>query len=396
MKRIILLIVLALAVFVIPAAAQDATTVAFGDFSFSLPTALASSVNIVQYPGDPTDLDQPGGPEVKHTEFVLYNTPPAPQSFLDGVGGIRIYATTNFAGYAQAQQEYQNLQALLAQRPDLAQYMVSSTDSNSQNLPFLPVFPAAQVIRASAAYLDTPYVQGVRYVTVYRQDVSPFVGSEFLYTFQGITVDGARYVTATFRLNTSLFPAEIPSDFDYDTFNQQFTQYLSDSIVTLNAAAPGDFSPALATLDALVQSFALSNAPQLPTTPLPPATIEATPTAIDESLGGLGGVTWILTAYGDPNNPQPALESAPVTLMFSSTGVAGNAGCNTYGGAFQFDGTSLTVSQLVTTLMACADQSVMTQETAFLGALGSATSFQLDGSQLTINYDGGVLVFTAG
>lgn len=395
MKLKALLIVLALTVFVFPTLAQDGTTVAFGDFSFSLPPAVAGNVNIVQFPGDPTTLEQPGGPEVRHIQFVLYNAQPAPESFLDSAGGIRIYATANFTGYAQAQQQYQNLQTLLAQRPDLGEYMVSSPVDASPSLPFLPVFPAAQVIRSNAAYIDTPFLQGVRYVTVYRQDVSPFIGSEFLYTFQGITFDGARYVSATFPLNTNLFPPDIPVDFDYNTFNQQFAEYLAESIAILNAAVPGDFAPDLATLDAIVQSFAFASAPQVPTTPLPPPTVEATPTLSDPSMGGLAGVTWTLTSFGDPANPQPALEGTPVTLTFSSTGVSGNAGCNNFGGAFQYDGTTLNISELVTTLMACTDEAMMAQETSFVDALGIATGYQLNGNQLTIYYDGGVLNFTA-
>jgi heat shock protein HslJ len=396
MKLKALFLGLALSLFVLPVLAQDGTSVTFNDFSFSLPSTVAGSVNIAQVPGDPTTLEQPGGPEVGHTEFVLYNNRPAPESFLDGAGGIRVYATADFPGYTAAQQEYQNLQTLLAQRLDLAQYTVSTQNDVASALPFLPVFPAAQVIRALASYVDTPFLQGIRYVTVYRQDVSPFVGSEFLYTFQGISFNGAYYVSAIFRLNTALFPPDIPADFNMDTFNQQFADYLAQSIATLNAAAPDDFTPSLATLDAVVQSFAFAGAPQLPTTPLPPATVEAAPTVGDPTMGGLAGITWTLTSFGDPGNPQPALEELPVTLTFSGSGVAGNAGCNNYGGAFRFDASTLTISQLVTTLMACGDQAKMVQENTFLDALGSATSFQIDGNQLVIYYIGGVLIFTAG
>ncbi|MFN8450894.1 MAG: META domain-containing protein [Anaerolineae bacterium] len=397
MKRITLLLILTLALCAFPALAQDGSTstVAFNGFSFSLPSALASNVNITQNPGDPTTVEQPGGPEVKHTQFLLYNNTPAPESFLDGVGGIRVYATADFSGYTMAQQEYQNLQTILAQRPDLSQYMVADQGTNAMNLPYLPTFPAAQIIRAQATYVDTPYIQGIRYVTAYRQDVSPFVGSEFLYAFQGISADGGHYISATFRVNTTLFPPEIPPDFDMDTFNQQFTEYLTQSIATLNGAAPNDFTPSLTTLDSVVQSFAFPAAPQLPATALPPApAITPTPTVGDATMGGLASFTWTLTSYGDPANPQPVVEGTSVTLTFSQGGIGGSAGCNTYSGAFQFEGTSLAVSQVIRTLMACADPAVMAQEDAYLNALGTAASFQLSGSQLTISYDGGVLTFT--
>jgi heat shock protein HslJ len=396
-----LLLVLLLAAF--PALAQDTATtssvntVAFNGFSFSLPSAVATNVNISQFPGDPTTLEQPGGPEVRHTQFLLYNNSPSPESIFDGAGGIRVYDTADFAGYTLAEQEFQNLQTLLAQRPDLAQHMVVNEDGTGSTLPFLPVFPAAQVIRARANYVTTPSLQGISYVTVYRQDVSPFISSEFLYTFQGISADGSRYVSAIFKLNTALFPAEIPPDFDFETFNAQFNQYLTDSIATLNNATPEDFTPSLATLDSIIQSFTLAGGEvvQPPTTPVPAATILPTATVGDATMGGLAGVTWTLVSYGDPANPQPVVGTTPITLIFSDTGVGGNAGCNTFGGSFQFDRNSLTISQVVSTLMACTDQAVMEQETAFLNALSSASTFQINGSQLQINYADGVLNFTA-
>ena len=358
MRLKILLVVLLAALCVTPALAQDSATfaVAFDGFSFNLPSAVASNVNISQYPGDPTTLQQPGGPEVKHTQFLLYNGSPAPESFLDGAGGIRIYNTADFAGYDLTAGIYQSLQSLLAQRPDLGQYMTANQGTNAGDLPYLPIFPAAQVIRARAHYIDTPFLQGVGYVTAYRQDVSPFVGSEFLYTVQGLSSDGAHYVSATFKLNTALFPAEVPQNFDYNTFNQQFEQYLSQSIATLNNATPQDFTPSLTVLDTFVQSFAFTGA-GAPTTPatVPP---QPTPTLSDTAMGGLAGVTWTLISYGDSGNPQLALAGTPVTLTFSSGGVSGNAGCNSYGGSFQYDGNTITINQVIRTLMAC-DQPIM-------------------------------------
>lgn len=395
MKWVLLVLLLALSAF--PALAQDSTinSLAFNGFSFNLPSDIASNVNISQFPGDPTTLEQPGGPEVRHTQFLLYNGSPSPESIFDGVGGIRVYNTADFAGYTGAETAFQNLQALLSQRPDLTQFQVPNQDTNASELPFLPVFPASQVIRARASYVTTPSLQGISYVTVFRQDVSPFVGSEFLYTFQGVSLDGARYVSAIFRLNTTLFPAEIPSDFDYNTFNQQFNDYLTESIATLNAGAPEDFTPSMASLDSIIQSFAFTGGavPQPPTTPvatLPAVTLD--PTVGDATMGGLAGVTWTLVSLGDPASPQPVVGTPP-TLVFSASGVSGNAGCNSYSGNFTFDVNTLTIGQTVRTLMACTDQAQMDQENAFLDALATASTFQISGSQLQITYDGGVLTF---
>ncbi len=60
-----------------------------------------------------------------------------------------------------------------------------------------------------------------------------------------------------FRLNSSMFPAEVGADFNYDAFYADLTSYFNQSVATLNAAAPEAFAPSLTTLDAVVQSLAV-------------------------------------------------------------------------------------------------------------------------------------------
>jgi hypothetical protein len=237
--------------------AQDdqTNTVTFNNFSFKVASNFAPNVNIVQFAGDPKDIQQPGGPEVPHTEFVLYNGETALSPF-EAPAVIRLYKAQGFAGYDFPQQRFDQLKELLDKRPDLKQYMEIKPDNTSENsLPFMPVFGAAQVIRARAQYVETAAVKGISYLTVYRQDVSPFSSDEFLYTFQGLSTDGEYYISASFRLSTSLFPKEIPTDFDYDKFTTNFTQYLADSVDKLNNAKPGDFTPELSVFDEIVASF---------------------------------------------------------------------------------------------------------------------------------------------
>ena len=260
MKTKLLIITLCLLLVALPAAAQGPThTVAFDGFSFALDDALATNVNLVQYPGDPVDLAQPGGPEPAHTRFLLYDTFPAPESQWDAIGGLRVYRTADIAAYEFSAVQLAQLQALLAQRPDLAPFMATSAGSAANSaLPMLPVVPAAQVFRAQAQYVDLPGLSGIRYLTYYSQGISPLTANDIQYTFQGLSADGQYFVTALFTLHTPLFPEEIPQDFNYDAFVAGFADYMSQSVAALNAAAPGDFSPALGQLDALVQSIAFA------------------------------------------------------------------------------------------------------------------------------------------
>ncbi len=392
--------VAAVATAALPALAQDATTnsVAFNGVGFQFDSSWATSVNIRQFAGDPTDLEQPGGPEVAHTEFVLYSGMETPPSAFEGVGAIRVYDTADFTGYEFPSAELASLQTLLTDRPDLAANMAAVED-NSNDLPFMPVFPASQVIRGQAHYVDTAALAGVAYITAYRQDVSPFVAGEFYYTFQGLSSDGATYVSAVFPINVSAFPAETPADFDYDTFSAGFMDYLTESIGLLNNAAPTDVMPQVATLDALIQTITLGGA-VVPLTPVEPIPTLGGPAPTEDmsgqnpTLGGLAG-TWRLVQYGDPNAPTAVIEGSEITLTFETSGLNGNGGCNGYGGSFVFEGTTLTVSDVISTLMACADDTVTAQEAAYFAALGSVTGFQVGDATLQLFYPEGVLVFQA-
>jgi hypothetical protein len=256
--RSLLLVLLSLLLAAMPAAAQGGIThtIAFDGFSFSLDSALAANINVVPYPGDPLDLEQPGGPEPAHTRFLLYNAFPAPENQWDALGGVRVYRTADIADYEFSAAQLTQLQALLAQRPDLAPYMTTSAaGAGNTALPALPVVNAAQVIRAQARYVDLPGLSGIRYLSTYGQAPMPITSGAILYQFEGLSADGQSYVSVQFTLQTPLFPAEIPADFDFEAFMAGFIDYLAQSVATLNAAAPGDFTPTLDQLDALVASM---------------------------------------------------------------------------------------------------------------------------------------------
>lgn len=407
MKMKVFVALLLLALVALPVMAQDGmNNVSFNGISFAFDPALASNVNISTFPGDPVDVQQPGGPEVAHTEFLLYSGQIPPSSW-EGVGMLRFYRVSSFEGYEFPSQQLTQLQTLLAERPDLAQFMTAAEDQSAITLPFMPVFPASQVIRARAHYIDGAAVAGVAYVTAYRQDASPLVAREFMYTFQGLSNDGQYYVAATFPIVATMFPENLDAGFDPEAFVAEIINYFNQSIEQLNSAAPDAFVMPLDVYDALIQTITFGaggGAEQPPvaltpvTAPTLPPPAEATPDApetSDPTLGGLAG-TWQLVSYGDPANPTPVIEGVSVTVSFTTDGVSGNAGCNSYGGFFAWDNNQLTITDVFSTLMACEAQGVMEQETVFLDALSKATSFQVaDDGTLQIQYDGGVLNFTA-
>ncbi len=122
-----------------------------------------------------------------------------------------------------------------------------------------------------------------------------------------------------------------------------------------------------------------------------------------ESAPDLEGTSWILESFGPEGEETPALSEAEVavlsnttiTLNFADGGVNGSAGCNNYFGEFTQAGSDLTFGVLGSTRMMC-EPAMMTQETDYLAALGSVSTFTQTDDQLTLQYEGGVLIFTAG
>ncbi len=378
-----------LAVVVLPVAAQSTATntLAYNGFSFSYDSSMTGHVTIDEVAGEDPGLQQPGGPEVKHVEFAISGAPPA-TSIDEAPLAIRVYNTSDFANYADATTQFNNLQSLLSAKTDLNTFMMPASTAADSSLPFMPIANASQAIRARAQYVETASVKGISYITVYRQDVSPFLGNEFFYTFQGYSIDGIHYVSAIFKLNTALFPADIPADFNMDTFNAGFSDYLIQSVTTLNNAQATDFTPSLSTFDAIIQSFAFAPGSDI--------SAEQTPAVVpaDPTFGGLTNNNWVLATYGSDEAPIPVLPETPISLIFTQGGISGSAGCNTYFGQFQYDINKLTFSDIGSTLMACADD-VMAQEAAYLDALRTATSYDINNGVLRIIYRDGALTFNA-
>ena len=105
----------------------------------------------------------------------------------------------------------------------------------------------------------------------------------------------------------------------------------------------------------------------------------------------LKGTAWTLTAINDT----PALANTSVTVEFADGQLGGSSGCNSYGGAYKASGNKITTDSINMTLMACLDAGVMEQESAFLGILQNAQTFELTEDQLLIlSSDGKSLRFS--
>jgi len=121
-----------------------------------------------------------------------------------------------------------------------------------------------------------------------------------------------------------------------------------------------------------------------------PSATPAAGTAIPEPEQELAGTDWQLIAFGDAGAATPVLTGSTVTLAFSADGQAGgNGGCNSYGSDYTVKGDTVTFGELISTLMACADQNVTEQEQQYLAALSAANRFERTADTLTIWFDDG-------
>lgn len=116
--------------------------------------------------------------------------------------------------------------------------------------------------------------------------------------------------------------------------------------------------------------------------------------AAPETTASLVGTSWQLTGYNNGNDAVvSAMSGVGVTAVFGEDGtLSGTGGCNNYSTSYTLDGSTLSINAAIaSTMMACAED-VMAQETAFLAALPTATTYTIQGDALELRDANGALV----
>jgi heat shock protein HslJ len=106
----------------------------------------------------------------------------------------------------------------------------------------------------------------------------------------------------------------------------------------------------------------------------------------EPGTAGLAGTSW--TATGINNGKEAVVAQAgveTVTIEFGSDGtVSGMSGCNNYNGDFtETPPDGLTFGTLASTMKLC-DDAINQIEQEYLAALAKVTTYQIDGSTLTV------------
>lgn len=82
-----------------------------------------------------------------------------------------------------------------------------------------------------------------------------------------------------------------------------------------------------------------------------------------------------------------------VWIDFKDGKISGRSGCNSISGDYKVQGNKLSFGPIASTMMAC-EQPFMQIEEGFLAAISTADTFSINEiGLLTIDYDGGMLVF---
>lgn len=219
--------------------------VSYRGVSFNYDPRLASEIGTIVAPAGP-EVSYGGSPE-----HILFTLEGYPVTGTDYKPEIRVFPVREYeADNETAAETIADLQSLLAQTPDQI----------PGEFPFLPVMNAGQLILARAAYSGFQNGFGLRYLTQLGQSASPINNRGLIYTFQGLTNDGAYYVAATFPITHPNLPADgsqIPGG-DYTAFEQQFDGYVQNVTRMLNDSQPGHFTPDTDLLAALIQSLSVN------------------------------------------------------------------------------------------------------------------------------------------
>jgi len=220
--------------------------VSFEGINFSFDPNIANGTFPVIVPGKNMGDDYlPGDTYPTHFEFTF-------ESYAVGnhfhTPKILVYPVEEFQAISDyAEDTIDNLAQALTTRP---------SGGSMSNLPFLPIWNAAQVFSAQVTYFDFQNGSGVRYLTMFGQGLAPVDNQNLFYTFQGLTEDGRYYLSAVLPVTHPALPEDGASEIDdWASFSENWEDYIAETITWIEMQGPETFTPSLTMLDEMMASF---------------------------------------------------------------------------------------------------------------------------------------------
>ena len=137
---------------------------------------------------------------------------------------------------------------------ELKQIIRARSYAGVSEMPFLPMWPAAQVFASNLEFVDFQNGSGVRFLTMYGQDMTPINNQSLFYTFQGLTDDGRYYVSAILPITHPELPGDSMVD-DWQSFEQSYQTYMTETLEWLVAQPTTSFNPSLTDLDSMITTI---------------------------------------------------------------------------------------------------------------------------------------------
>ena len=94
--------------------------------------------------------------------------------------------------------------------------------------------------------------------------------------------------------------------------------------------------------------------------------------AVQELPSPMG--SWVVTSYANGTGAIVPVTDDSVTVVFDATTVSGTAGCNGFSGTWTMTGSTLAITPLVSTKMACTPAELMDREAAVMADLEASTT----------------------
>jgi hypothetical protein len=226
------------------------TLVAINNITFTIPTGLGKGAQVETIQAVPAS-DDVAWWDIAPT-YNKYHIQGYPMSGTFHTATVYVYPVKEYLQVNEDMAEpFDTLKTIIAGQP------------LPENIPFLPAFNAAQMFHSNEQLLSFQSGQGIRFLTQYGQAPYPVNNESLFYTFQGMTDDGAYYVSAILPVTAAFLPADgnpdtpLPADgvpFDWENF-LNMDQHFALVKQKLNATDPNAFNPTLTDLDALIQSI---------------------------------------------------------------------------------------------------------------------------------------------
>jgi heat shock protein HslJ len=115
-----------------------------------------------------------------------------------------------------------------------------------------------------------------------------------------------------------------------------------------------------------------------------------------QALDGSGALAgkWTTTGFSTGSAVQSVAVGSTLTAEFAHGQVSGESGCNTFGGPYEAKGSTIELGPLRSTLKACADPALQTQEQQYLAALQLASTFEVTKTTLQLLRADGAIAAT--